>query len=115
MHLNLSPSEQRFRDQLRTWLAANIRKDWDELRDEAMVERFEYLKRWQRKLYEGGWAGISWPKEYGGRGASLMEQVIFWQVMAMAGAPPVANVLGIGLVGPTLIAFGTEAQKKRFL
>jgi alkylation response protein AidB-like acyl-CoA dehydrogenase len=66
-------------------------------------------------VYEAGWAGISWPREYGGRGATLMEQVIFWQEMAEAGAPPLANILGVGLVGPTLIAFGTEAQKKRFL
>ncbi len=80
-----------------------------------MEPRFEYLKRWQRKLYEGGWAGISWPKAYGGRGVSLMEQVIFWQEMALADAPPMANVLGLGLIGPTIIAFGTEAQKKRFL
>ncbi len=115
MDLNLSPSELKFRDELRSWLGANVPKDWDERREEPMVERFEYLKRWQRKLYEAGWAGISWPKEYGGRGATLMEQVIFWQEMAMAGAPPLANVLGIGLVGPTLIAFGTDAQKKRFL
>jgi len=115
MDLNLSPEEIQFRDELRRWLAANAPKDWDERREESMESRFEYLKRWQRKLYEGGWAGISWPKEYGGRGASLMEQVIFWQEMAQAQAPPLANVLGLGIIGPTIIAFGTEAQKKRFL
>jgi alkylation response protein AidB-like acyl-CoA dehydrogenase len=115
MDLNLSPEEIQFRDELRHWLAANAPKDWDERREESMESRFEYLKRWQRKLYEGGWAGISWPKEYGGRGASLMEQVIFWQEMAQAQAPPLANVLGLGIIGPTIIAFGTEAQKKRFL
>src|SRR5260370_13253051 len=58
---------------------------------------------------------MSWPKEYGGRGASLMEQVIFWQEMALAGAPPLANVLALGIIVPTIIAFGTEAQKKRYL
>jgi alkylation response protein AidB-like acyl-CoA dehydrogenase len=115
MDLNLSPEEIKFRDELRTWLAANAPKDWDERREESMESRFEYLKRWQRKLYEGGWAGISWPKEYGGRGASLMEQVVFWQEMALASAPPLANVLGLGIIGPTIIAFGTEAQKKRYL
>ena len=115
MDLNLSPDEIKFRDELRTWLAANAPTDWDERREESMESRFEYLKRWQRKLYEGGWAGISWPKEYGGRGASLMEQVIFWQEMALAQAPPLANVLGLGIIGPTIIAFGTEAQKKRHL
>ncbi|HET9839033.1 MAG TPA: acyl-CoA dehydrogenase [Candidatus Angelobacter sp.] len=115
MDLNLSPEELKFRDELRAWLAANVPDDWDERREEPMEARFNYLKRWQRKLYEGGWAGISWPKAYGGRGASLMEQVIFWQEMALAQAPPLANVLGLGIIGPTIIAFGTEAQKKRYL
>jgi alkylation response protein AidB-like acyl-CoA dehydrogenase len=115
MDLNLSPEEIKFRDELRTWLSANAPKDWDERREESMESRFEYLKRWQHKLYDGGWAGISWPKEYGGRGASLMEQVVFWQEMALASAPPLANVLGLGIIGPTIIAFGTEAQKKRYL
>ncbi|HEX9255418.1 MAG TPA: acyl-CoA dehydrogenase, partial [Candidatus Angelobacter sp.] len=62
MDLNLSPDEINFRDELRSWLSANAPKDWDERREESMESRFEYLKRWQRKLYEGGWAGISWPK-----------------------------------------------------
>jgi len=120
MDLNLSPSELKFRDELRAWLAANVPNDWDSRRGEpakaqSMEERFEFLKKWQRKLFEAGWAGVSWPREYGGRGASLMEQVIFWQEMAQAGTPPLANVLGLGLIGPTLIAFGTDAQKKRFL
>ena len=111
MDLNLSPSELKFRDELRAWLAANVPKDWDSRRGEpakaqSMEERFEFLKKWQRKLFEAGWAGVSWPREYGGRGASLMEQVIFWQEMAQAGTPPLANVLGLGLIGPTLIAFG---------
>jgi alkylation response protein AidB-like acyl-CoA dehydrogenase len=115
MDLNLTPQELRFRDELRAWLKANVPPEWDERRDEPLEKRFEFLKAWQRRLYEAGWAGISWPKQYGGRGASLMEQAIFWEEMARAGAPPLANVLGVGLVGPTLIAFGTEAQKKRFL
>jgi len=115
MDLNLSTEELKFRDELRAWLTANVPKDWDERREDTLEVRFEYLRSWQRKLYEGGWAGISWPKEYGGRGASLMQQVIFWQEMALAGAPPMANVLGLGLIGPTIIAFGTEAQKKRYL
>jgi alkylation response protein AidB-like acyl-CoA dehydrogenase len=115
MDLNLSAEELKFRDELRAWLQANVPKDWNEYREESLEDRFEYLKRWQRKLYDGGWAGISWPKEYGGRGASLMQQVIFWQEMALASAPPLANTLGLGIIGPTIIAFGTEAQKKRYL
>ncbi len=115
MDLNLTASELKFRDELRAWLAANVPKDWDEWREESLEARFDYLKKWQRKLYEGGWAGISWPKEFGGRGVSLMEQVIFWQEMARAEAPPLANVLGLGIIGPTIIAFGTDAQKRRHL
>lgn len=115
MDLKLTVEELKFRDELRAWLKANVPKDWDEWREETLEARFDYLKRWQRKLYEGGWAGISWPKAYGGRGAGLMQQVIFWQEMALAEAPPMANSLGLGLVGPTIIAFGTEEQKKRYL
>ncbi len=115
MDLNLTTEERGFRDELRAWLSANAPKDWDDRREDSLQVRFDFLKSWQRKLYEGGWAGISWPKEYGGRGASLMQQVIFWQEMARAGAPPMANVLGLGLIGPTIIAFGTEAQKRRYL
>src|SRR5260370_15792635 len=115
MDLNLTAEELQFRNDLRAWLAANAPKDWDTRRDDSLEVPFDFLKAWQRKLYDGGWAGISWPKEYGGRGASLMQQVIFWQEMALAGAPPMANVLGLGLIGPTIIAFGTEAQKKRYL
>jgi alkylation response protein AidB-like acyl-CoA dehydrogenase len=115
MDLNLNQEELAFRDELRAWLTANVPPDWDERREESLEQRFDYLRRWQRKLYDGGWAGISWPKEYGGRGAGLMQQVIFWQEMALAGAPPLANVLGVGIIGPTIIAFGTEGQKKRYL
>src|SRR5262245_46234050 len=84
MDLNLTHDELQFRDELRTWLAANAPKDWSEHRDESLHTRFEFLKQWQRKLYDGGWAGVSWPREYGGRGAGLMQQVIFWQEMALA-------------------------------
>ncbi len=115
MDLNLTTEELEFRGELRAWLVANAPKDWDDRREDSLEVRFDFLKSWQRKLYEGGWAGISWPKEYGGRGASLMQQVLFWQEMARAGAPPMANVLGLGLIGPTIIAFGTEAQKRRYL
>jgi len=115
--LNLTRQELAFRDEVRAWFAANVPKDWVKRRnaEESMEARFAYLKTWQRKLFDAGWAGISWPKEYGGRGASLMEQVIFIEEMARAEAPPMANVLGLGLIGPTIIAYGNEAQKKRYL
>jgi len=115
--LNLTPQELAFRDEVRAWFAGNVPKDWVKRRnaEESMEARFAYLREWQRKLYDAGWAGISWPKEYGGRGASLMEQVIFIEEMASAEAPPMANVLGLGLIGPTIIAYGNDAQKTRFL
>ena len=115
MDLKMTVEECAFRDELRAWLADNVPEDWGEHKYDPLEERFEYLKAWQRKLYEGGWAGIGWPKAYGGRGATTMLQVIFWEEMARAGAPPLANVLGLGLIGPTIIAFGSEDQKQRYL
>jgi alkylation response protein AidB-like acyl-CoA dehydrogenase len=115
--LNLTSQETQFRDEVREWMAANVPKDWVKRRnaEESMEARFAYLRDWQRIMFAAGWTGISWPKEYGGRGASLMEQVIFNEEMARAEAPPLANVLGLGLIGPTIIAYGNEAQKKRYL
>lgn len=118
MDLNLTPEERAFRDEFRAWLEANIPEGWNasEAKQlESSRERFEFLRAWQKKMYEAGWVGIHWPKEYGGRGASLIEQTIFIEEMARAGAPTLINVLGLSLLGPTLIQYGTEAQKKRFL
>jgi alkylation response protein AidB-like acyl-CoA dehydrogenase len=116
MDLNLNPRETGFRDELSAWLKANVPSDWEthRLRD-TMEDRFKFLRAWQKRVYDAGWAGVAWPKEYGGRGAGLMEQVIFTQEMAKSGAPPLANVLGLALIGPTIIAYGTDAQKKRYL
>jgi len=114
--LTLTPTETAFRDALRAWIAANAPKDWEaEQLHATMHERFAFLRRWQKKVFEGGWAGVSWPKEYGGRGATLMEQAIFTEEMARAGAPALANTLGLAIIGPTIIHFGTGAQKQRYL
>src|SRR6476659_8065797 len=115
MDLSLSLDETQFRDELRAWLEQHAPNDWEHRRDESIEQHFAFLRSWQKTLYDGGWTGISWPREYGGRGASLMQQVIFWQELARASAPPMANVIGLAMVGPTIIAFGTEAQKARFL
>jgi alkylation response protein AidB-like acyl-CoA dehydrogenase len=117
MDLNPTPAEQIFRDEFRAWLDSNIPESWDPSghHDEDSRQRFEFLRAWQKKMYEAGWVGIHWPREYGGRGASLIEQTIFIEEMARAAAPPLINLLGISLLGPTLIAYGTDAQKKRFL
>ena len=115
MDLNLSAEERKFRDEFRGWLEGNVPKDWPVWREKPLEESFSYLRAWQRKLYEGGWAAVSWPKEYGGRSATLMQQAIFWEEMARLEAPPMANALGLGLIGPTIIAFGTDEQKRRFV
>ncbi len=115
MDLTLSPTQIAFRDELRAWLAANAPSPIARTAGEPLPQRFEKLRAWQRRLHEAGWAGVAWPKAYGGRGASLLEQVIFLEEMARAQAPPMANTLGLGLIGPTIIHFGTEEQKRRFL
>ena len=115
MDLSLTAEESAFRDQLRAWLASNVPKDWSEWRDKPMEESYPYLRAWQRKLQEGRWAAVSWPQEYGGRSATLMQQALFWEEMARIGAPPLPGILGLELVGPTIIAFGSESQKQRYL
>ena len=116
MDLTLTQHELEFRDDLRNWLSRNVPAGWQKLTSDLTVEeRFHFLCGWQKTLFDGGWAGVSWPKEYGGRGATLMQTAIFWEEMARAEAPPMANVLGLGLIGPTIIAYGNDAQKQRFL
>lgn len=116
MDLNLTADELRFRDEARAWLEANVPKPFSGVqKEEDRGEYFDYLRAWQRKVFEGGWAGLSWPKEFGGRGAALIEQAIFQEEWARAEAPPLINVLGLSLIGPTIIAVGTEEQKRRYL
>jgi alkylation response protein AidB-like acyl-CoA dehydrogenase len=112
MDLTLTSEEQAFRDEVRTWLEENHPGDTPEGDDDA---RFAFERDWQRQLHSAGWAGISWPKEYGGRGASLIEQAIFSEEMARINAPRPANVLGLVMGGPVVIAHGDEDQKERFL
>jgi alkylation response protein AidB-like acyl-CoA dehydrogenase len=111
LDLSLSPSEQGFRDDLRGWLEANNPGAAPRRDDDA----FEFQRQWQKKLHDGGWTGLSWPKEYGGRGATLIEQAIFNEEIARAGAPSPANVLGLVMGGPVVITHGTDAQKERYL
>jgi alkylation response protein AidB-like acyl-CoA dehydrogenase len=114
--LTLTPAETAFRDELRAWLGSHVPVGWESVHVHAsMEERFAFLRRWQRTVFEGGWVGIEWPKAYGGRGSTLLEQAIFTEEMARAGAPPLANTLGLALIGPTIIHHGSDAQKRRFL
>src|SRR5918996_1724752 len=112
MDLTLSPDEEAFRDELRTWLDENHPGEEPKGDEE---EAFAFRRVWQTKLHEGGWAGVSWPKEYGGRGASLIEQAIYSLEMVRANTPSPANILGLAMGGPTVIAHGTEEQKERFV
>jgi alkylation response protein AidB-like acyl-CoA dehydrogenase len=109
--LTLSPQEESFRDELRSWLADN-HPGQEPSGDEAA---FEFRRSWQRKLDDASYAGLSWPEEYGGRGATLIEQAIFNEEVVRARAPMPANVLGLIMGGPVVIAHGSEEQKERFL
>jgi alkylation response protein AidB-like acyl-CoA dehydrogenase len=110
----LSEPEKAFRDEVRTWLKANVpRKDGTAESD--MKSFVESRRVWQKKLYEAGYVGITWPKEYGGRGAGFMQQLIFNDEMIQAQAPEPINVIGLGMGGPVVISHGTEEQKKRYL
>jgi len=107
MDLNYSPEDRAFREATRRWFEANTPK----IEPKTLAER----KAWHRTMYDAGYVGLLWPREYGGRGATPMQQAIVQDEMARAGAPPTINGLGIGFIGPTIIVHGTEQQKQRYL
>src|SRR3954452_24772311 len=111
MDLTLSPVEREFRDSVRGWIEYNHPGS----EPAGDPEAFEFRRAWQKALNDRGWAGLSWPTEYGGAGASLVEQAIFYEEIARARAPQMANVLGLAMGGPTVIAHGTPEQKARYL
>ncbi len=109
MDLRDTPEEAAFRAELRAWIDAI-------LTDEIRRGRFEEAGRtWSRLLLDAGYAGLTWPKEYGGAGAPYSHQAIFLEEMARAEAPSHLGVIGLGMAGPTIVAHGTEAQKERHL
>ncbi len=106
--LTYTPAEEAFRVELCTWLAAHlpagpVPEDED--------ERRRFQRAWQHELAAGGFVGIQWPREYGGRAAGLKEQIIYTEEMAHARAPEMLDAVSVNIVGPTLIAFGTPAQR----
>jgi alkylation response protein AidB-like acyl-CoA dehydrogenase len=119
MDFRLSPAEQRFQREVHDWLAGNLPVGWGTpgyVKPEAPADKIAFMRQWYRKLNDGGWAGLHWPREYGGRGATPIEQFLFAEEYTRMGAPSLIDVgVGPGLVGPTLIHHGTEAQKTRFL
>jgi len=110
--LTLTDSEAAFRDEVRSWLGENHPGPAPEGDDAA---EFEFRRSWQRKMHDAGWAGVSWPEEYGGRGATLIEQSIFNEELVRQRVPAPANVLGLVMGGPVVIAHGNEEQKERYL
>ena len=117
MDFNFTPEEEAFRQELRAWLHSHLPAGYDPERfdDIDADARFEYQRTWQKTAHQDRWVGIHWPEEYGGRNASLMEMFIFNQELNRAHAPRFANTLGLMMSGPTLIHWGTEEQKQRYL
>ncbi|HVN85389.1 MAG TPA: acyl-CoA dehydrogenase family protein [Candidatus Binatia bacterium] len=113
MDLAFSATEEAFRAELRTWLSANQPRD--DFEPASLADEVAYLVEWQKRLHAGGWVGVHWPRECGGRGATVIENYLFQAEMARAQAPEIINRIGVNLVGPTLIAHGTDAQKQRYL
>jgi len=117
MDFSFSAEEERFRQDLRAWLKNNLPAGWGTpaFKMPKGNDRLQFLRDWQRTMHEGGYLGLSWPQEYGGRGASMIELAIFNEEMARVEAPGPLNVLGLSMAGPTIIVHGSEEQKKRYL
>ena len=119
MRLSFSAADEKFRAEVASWLRDNLCGEFENIRfrggpgdEHSYVEE---RKAWERRLHLGGWTGIGWPGEYGGRDASIEQQVIFNEEYARAGGPGRMGHIGETLAGPTIIAFGSEGQKQRYL
>ena len=117
MDLGFTAEEEAFRHEVRAWLEANLPADRKQggmggYRDE---EDTQLQRDWQRRLYEGGWLKLGWPKEAGGRGATPVMQAIYQEELAQAGAPGILGRLGVTLLAPTLVAHGTPWQKETYV
>ena len=115
MDLNDTPEQAAYREKTRTWLEAN--RDQAPPRSGSSEDKayIDSRRAWQRKLAEAGLAGVTWPKELGGQGLGPIEQVTVNQELSRAGVPGILDVIGIGMLGPCLIAHGSEEQKNRHL
>jgi alkylation response protein AidB-like acyl-CoA dehydrogenase len=115
---SLTPDQEAFRERVRSWLERNMPRGWVRRAtgssEVPRPEAYRLLREWQRALYDAGFVGLTWPKEYGGQGLTFMEETILQQEIALKKAPPILNILGVGMAGPTIIAYGTEEQKKRY-
>ncbi|MGH7309089.1 MAG: acyl-CoA dehydrogenase family protein [Candidatus Rokuibacteriota bacterium] len=118
MDFDFTPEQEAFRKEVRQWLERTLP---DDLRGRSFAasradrEEVRKLRAWQKTMYEAGYVGIDWPREFGGRGATLIEQIILYQEMARAESPQPVNRGGLSMLGPTLMKYGTSAQQRRFL
>ncbi|WP_416832488.1 MAG: acyl-CoA dehydrogenase family protein [Erythrobacter sp.] len=116
MKLGFTPAEEEFRAEAADWLNTQMAGEFADIKGiTTLTEKAERRKEWEQHLGEHGWSCIGWPNEWGGRSATLAQQVIFAEEYARAGVPGRVNHIGIELAGPTLLAFGSEEQKRRFL
>jgi alkylation response protein AidB-like acyl-CoA dehydrogenase len=119
MDLHFTPDQERFRADARAWLTDRLDGRFAKVRGRGGPgdehELFDERWEWEQELGRDGWIGLGWPAEFGGRGATLFEQVIFYEEYARAGGPGRVGIIGEGLLGPTIVHFGNDAQKSRFL
>jgi len=117
MDLSFTPEEEAFRQEVRSWLDSNLPEEWRHggVGGYREDEEESIQREWQRRLYEGGWLTLAWPKEQGGRGATPVMQSIYSEEMAKAGGPPIIGRLGVSLLAPLLSVFGTDWQKEQYL
>ena len=119
MHLGFSDEDEAFRREFAEWIADHLTGEFAVLRGRGgpgdQHALLDERRAWERELARGGWTCVGWPREYGGRGATLMQQVVFHEEYAAAGGPGRLGLIGEGMLGPTILAFGNEEQKKRFL
>ncbi|HSL50790.1 MAG TPA: acyl-CoA dehydrogenase family protein, partial [Candidatus Deferrimicrobiaceae bacterium] len=118
MDFDFTPEQQAFRQEVRAWLAENVPADLKGrgfASSRADVREVNRLREWQRALHKAGYVGMDWPAEYGGRGASIMEQVILYEELSHSGSPQPLNRSGLSMLGPTLMKHGTPAQRARHL
>jgi alkylation response protein AidB-like acyl-CoA dehydrogenase len=117
MDLGYTKEEEAFRQEVRDWIKKNLPTEWAHggvggYREDAEEDM---QRQWQRRLYDGGWLKFAWPKEHGGRGATPVMQAIYAEEMAKAGAPGILGRLGVSLLAPTLVAYGSPWQKEQYV
>ena len=117
MDLSFTPEEEAFRGEVRSWLDTNLPQEWRHggVGGYREDEEESIQREWQKRLYEGGWLTLAWPKEQGGRGATPVMQSIYAEEMAKAGTPPIIGRLGVSLLAPLLSVYGSDWQKEQYL